>query len=113
MATEVIEGTKAEIDEIVGLDAVEAGLPKPGQPIGSGLHSPISKTPGNGWTLRRVEATPSDNGKSTLDVDIEIETLPAKLVAKGNTVAADKVTAKLASKKPKKAEVAAALKDRE
>lgn len=101
MAIDVIEGTAAEIADIVALDAAEAGLPRKGVPIGPGPHAPIDPTPGRGWSMRRIEAEP-DGAVFTLDVDATLEELPAKLAAKGKAVDAAKVAAKLADKKPKK-----------
>lgn len=106
MATEVIEGTLEEIREIVSLDAIEAGLPRKGIPVGSGPHAAISEILGEGWTLRRVEEVSSETqGVFELDVEPELEALPAKLAAKGNMVASAKVGAKLAAKKTKEVKV--------
>lgn len=102
MATEVIEGTAEVIQDIVALDAAEAGLPREGTPVGPGPHGPVDASPGRGWTLRRVEAelVPNKPGRLQLDVDGVLEELPARLASK-NPAAAAKVAAAIATKKTK------------
>lgn len=73
--SDVITGSKAELDSIAAVDSTVHGFPRKGIPIGAGPHAPISEAPGDGWTMKRVDVFTYADPPTThaIDVDAELE----------------------------------------
>lgn len=86
--SDIITGTEKELQDIVDLDAVEAGLPRRGIHVGEGIHVEMSDDPTSpGWTTHRVEAYKYDK-KYALEVDEAIINLGQKDAKVANKLAA-------------------------
>lgn len=79
---DIIRGTRAELELVAQADATAHGYPLRGYHIGAGPHAPISDAPGGtGWSTSRLAVRNLERGGLALDVDAELEQVPARLSA--------------------------------